>query len=107
MPVIVLNIILAVTYLVLTRKIHQVLFFELIFFVSFYLKTIKDYPKPVVADGDEVIIRGVFRVFRTNKSNIASIQYKKDMLAKIMDWDLLVVNMGSKITTIYVPQSRL
>ena len=104
-PIILLNIIVAVAFLIITKKVYQTLFFEFVFFLSFYLKNIHRQVPSVISEDEDIVINGVFRVLRTSKSEFVSLQYKKDMLAKVMDWDLLIVNMSSKNVAIYVRHS--
>ena len=106
--ILLINIVILSLYVIKIGFTLTLIAFELIFIILFYLKIIKQSSSQssVTAKDGKLIVNGVFHRFEVEQHSICGVRYKRDLLAKVFDWDLMIIETSLRKTHIYIRRNN-
>jgi uncharacterized protein YhhL (DUF1145 family) len=101
--VILINLVIAFMYIYFIGFNPVVLIVETVFLIGFYFKILKGASSTSVTTKDgKLIVNGVFHNLEIEQEKVADLKFKRNLLANIFDWDLMIIKTQHSSTRIYV-----
>lgn len=104
--IIVINLLILSLYVVTIGFTPLVLIVEAVFMLGFYFKILKaSSSSNVTANEGMLLVKGVFQTFTIEQKLVSEVTFKRNLLANIFDWDLMIIKTQLTSKSIYVRRS--
>ncbi len=104
--IILINVLIVSLYIGVIGFTPVILVVEAVFLIGFYFKILRGpRNKSVTTKDGMLIVKGVFHNFEIEQEKIADVKYKRNLLANIFDWDVMIIKTHLTNTRIYVRRS--
>lgn len=101
--VILINLLIAFMYIYFIGFNPVVLIVETVFLIGFYFKILKGSSnKSITTKDGMLIVNGVFHNLEIEQEKVFELKFRRNLLANIFDWDLIIIKTEHTSTGIYV-----
>ena len=104
--IILINLLILSLYIVTIGFTHLILIVEAAFLLGFYFKILRNSTSSTVTTKEGMLlVKGVFHNLRMEQKLVSEVKFKRNLLANIFDWDLMIIKTQLTSVHIYVRRS--